>query len=228
MKMTDKGFLAFLKKSAGAFPAEGSSPEFCDFVEEFGTLYVEALGWQGNDPLADIELIFKTVVPLHQSFDQSKAKKIIDDGWEPDSAQPSNRRKASFADLCRCSALGANFVCPGWSVDAWERFFCYWLQRKYGGRRVWIKKRRSEAAKAAAKTMTPKQLMKKFGICRSYAYCLVRTKKGGATRINIPVLPLKMGLAFHHASVSNNAPSGARKDGGVWRKKRKTSLRSSG
>ena len=61
----------------------------------------------------------------------------------------------------------------GVGAEMWAAMLYALLRRDYGGETLWQNKRPAEAKLRAARTMTARQLMEKFGISKARAYQLL-------------------------------------------------------
>ncbi|WP_036303423.1 hypothetical protein [Methylotenera sp. L2L1] len=75
----------------------------------------------------------------------------------------------SFIDYISDYAFEAH---PNLERDEWKYLFTRILSKKYGGEKFYINSDPAAERKQAAKSMTPNELMNKFGISRGYAYKL--------------------------------------------------------
>lgn len=84
------------------------------------------------------------------------------------------RKSGGFSELLDAMSAYAENLEPRLNSGEWKHLLSEIFSAKYGGTRVRIKKSPAAAMKYDAKRLTPKELMLKHGISRSYAYKLRR------------------------------------------------------
>ena len=139
-----------------------SDLDFLEFVELFSSAYVCVYSNEKDDPIDDFMRILRFVaeVDLNKLSNRIMIQEPIVD------------RKSGYECFLNDVSERAYKLFPKLTIPEWRILIARVLEEKYGGTQVYFKKNPAASIKAAAKNMTPNELMADYGVSRSYAYKL--------------------------------------------------------
>lgn len=131
-------------------------------------------GWPTTDDPIDHCMRIVEMAAVFGGRGRAFADKALSEFDQSEVHEATSVHKSLASMIASFSHLAFS-LCPSRSVEDWTRVIDLVLSHLYGGTRVYIKGK-TNTSKESVKHMTPKQIMEKFGVSRSYAYQLLKKK----------------------------------------------------